>query len=179
MDFQEIKVRFPILKVAELLGLEIKKQANGQFRGCCPIHDGNDPRGFVITPEKGLFYCFKGCGGGDQLALISMVKKVTVQEAALWLVGGDERPAKVASDFQPIDYLEPNHEAVVAAGLEPEVAEAIGAGYAPKGTMRGNVLVPIRLPDGTLIGYIGVEEIIPPPRWHLPNQKVVKLRRSR
>src|ERR1700687_2786311 len=88
VDFAEIKAANPIEKVAELLGIEVTKQRNGQLRGCCPIHGGNDPRGFGITPAKGLWYCFKGCGGGDQLALVAKVKKLSPKEAAEWLVGG-------------------------------------------------------------------------------------------
>ena len=30
-------------------------------------------------------------------------------------------------------------------------------------------------PDGTLIGYIGIQEALTPARWHLPEQKVVRL----
>src|SRR5438105_3860712 len=88
VDFTEVKKEFPIEKVVELLGIDVTKQRNGQLRGCCPIHGGNDPRGFVITPSRGLWYCFKGCGGGDQLALISKVNKVSAKEAAEWLTGG-------------------------------------------------------------------------------------------
>jgi len=77
LDFQQIKADNPIEKVAELLGIEVTKQRNGQLRGCCPIHGGNDLRGFVITPAKGLWYCFKSCGGGDQLALIAKVRKIS------------------------------------------------------------------------------------------------------
>ena len=88
LDFQQVKNDFPIEKVVELLGIEVTKQRNGQLRGNCPIHGGNDPRGFVITPARNLAYCFKGCGGGDQLWLIAKVKDISSKEAAEWLVGG-------------------------------------------------------------------------------------------
>src|SRR5947207_265011 len=87
VDFAEVKAENPIDKVVELLGIEVTKQRNGQLRGRCPIHGGNDPRGFVITPSKGLWYCFKGCGGGDQLALIAKLKKISPKEAAERLTG--------------------------------------------------------------------------------------------
>ena len=60
---------------------------------------------------------------------------------------------------------------------DTDVAELVGAGYAPRGTMKGNVLIPIRLKDGFLIGYVGITELLCPPRWHLPEQKVVHLKR--
>jgi DNA primase len=180
IDFAEVKAANPIEKVVELLGIEVVKQRNGQLRGCCPIHDGNDPRGFVITPAKGLWYCFKGCGGGDQLALIAKVKDITPKEAAEWLVGGtsprtvpDREP--VPEQFQPLDYLDPEHEAVDAVGFPADVAQAVGIGYAPKGTLKGTVAIPIRLPDGRLIGYAGIIEATLPSTWHLTS-KVVRLR---
>lgn len=188
MDFQEVKAAYPIEKVVELLGIDVTKQRNGQLRGCCPIHGGNDPRGFVVTPSKGLWFCFKGCGGGDQLALISKLKKISPKEAAEWLagpVGGTSTPNRepssgtVREQFQPLTYLEAEHEAVIATGLDPEIAQVIGAGYAPRGTMKGQVLLPLRLDSGFLIGYVGVTEVIAPVRWHLPEQKVVKLEQRR
>lgn len=186
VDFADVKARFSIEKVVELLGLELTRQKNGQLRGCCPLHDGNDPRGFVVTPAKGLWFCFKGCGGGDQLALISKVKKISAKEAAEWLtgdVGGTSSSQREpssgnstgTSSFAELTYLEADHEAVIATGLDSEIAELIGAGYAPRGTMKGQVLIPIRLKDGTLIAYVGVQEISPPPRWNLPTPKVVRL----
>ena len=76
----------------------------------------------------------------------------------------------------PLTYLEADHEAVTAAGLDPEIAELIGAGYAPRGTMKGTVAVPVRLADGTLVGYLGITECLTPQKWHLPTPKVVPLR---
>ncbi len=48
-----------------------------------------------------------------------------------------------------------------------EDAERIGVGYAKRGVMRGTVAIPVRLDDGTLIGYIGIEDAVLPPRWQL------------
>lgn len=183
LDFQQVKNDFPIEKVVELLGIEVTKQRNGQLRGNCPIHGGNDPRGFVITPARNLAYCFKGCGGGDQLWLIAKVKDISSKEAAEWLVGGTSTrtvPDREQSpeQFQPLDYLEPDHQAVEAVGFDPEIAAAAGIGFAGRGTMKGTVAVPVRLSDGTLIGYIGIIEATLPNRWHLPNPKVVPLKRK-
>ena len=196
LDFADIKRQYPIEKVIELLGLDLTKQKNGQLRGGCPIHGGNDPRGFVVTPStcppmgkkqmNNCAYCFKCEEGGDALWLISKVRKISAKAAAEWLVGdvgGTEKREKVeTTDDQatggmtPLDYLDPEHEAVMATGLDPEIAALIGAGYAPKGTMRGQVLLPVRLPTGELIGYLGVEEVVEPTKWQLPDPKVVKLR---
>lgn len=179
VDFADVKKQFPIEKVVELLGIEVTKQKNGQLRGPCPIHQGSDQRGFVVTPSKNLFFCFGGCGGGDQLALIAKMRECSPKEAAEWLVGGTVTRTEAEpkpEQFQELGYLEAEHEAVEAIGLDAEVAKAVGLGFAPRGTMKGTVAIPIRLKDGTLIGYIGVTDIATiPSRWHLPSQKVVKL----
>ena len=39
--------------------------------------------------------------------------------------------------------------------------------YAPRGTLRGTVAVPIRTKDGMLVGYIGITEAKLPPRWNV------------
>lgn len=181
VDFAEAKKQFPIEKVMEMLGITAEKQRNGQYRCACPIHKGSDPRGFVATPSKALWYCFGGCGGGDVIALVAKVKEITAKEAAEWLVGGTvprtESEPK-AEQFQELGYLEADHDAVAAVGFEPEVAKALGIGFAPKGTLKGTVAIPIRLPDGSLAGYIGIIEATLPNRWHLPTPKVVPLKRK-
>jgi hypothetical protein len=80
--------------------------------------------------------------------------------------------------LKPLD-LEYDHPAVAALGFSPEDAEQLGIGYAGKGIMKGLVVAPIRLADGYLAGYVGLEEIAKlPPRWHYPEQKVVPLKRA-
>ena len=38
-------------------------------------------------------------------------------------------------------------------------AKALGIGFCSKGVLGGYVAVPLRLPDGTVAGYIGVQEV--------------------
>ena len=44
LKFDEVKDNFPILKVCERLGIELKRQPNGQFRTKCPLHKSDDAR---------------------------------------------------------------------------------------------------------------------------------------
>jgi hypothetical protein len=53
--------------------------------------------------------------------------------------------------------------------LPQDTAEALEIGYAPKGMMKGYVVIPIRLPTGELTGYIGVTEAKLPNELHLSN----------
>jgi DNA primase len=176
LDFQEIKAANPIEKVAKTLGLELKKSGH-QLRGQCPSGAEGD-RKFVITPSKGLWYSFALQKGGDVLALVQLVNDCSAKEAAQFLAGdtsplektkksSPEKSSGSERGFKPLDYLEPDHEAVDAVGFPPDVADAVGIGHAPRGILRGQVAVPIRLPCGQLIGYVGITEATLPPKWSI------------
>jgi DNA primase len=175
VDFRSVKERFDIEKVAQLLGLQLR-QAGQAFRGPCPACESGGERALVITPAKGVWYCWTAHVGGDQLALAAHIRKTEVKDAAEWLDGGksDTKPERKEGTFQPLD-LDHEHAAVVALGFEPADAEQLGIGFASKGIMKGLVAIPIRLPSGDLAGYIGVSEIEKlPPRWHLGNVVPIK-----
>jgi hypothetical protein len=172
VDFADIKTRLTIEKVAELLGLQLK-QSNNALRGPCPVCASGGDRAIVITPAKGVFFCFAAREGGDLIALAAHIRKVDVKDAAAWLDGGtvpskkegsgNQVPPKGNSSLEPLAYLEHEHVAVEALGFAAEDAKALGIGYCPKGIMRGTVAVPVRLEDGTLAGYIGITEAKLPP----------------
>ena len=85
IDFSELKQRVNIEQAAEWLGLQVKK-SGGQLRGVCPVcKDGGD-RALVITPAKGLYYCFGKCRkGGDAISLAASVRGCSLREAAAFL----------------------------------------------------------------------------------------------
>ncbi len=64
-----MKQRVSIERAAGLLGVKLTK--NGpQSPGPCPICKAGGDRAFVITPAKGLYYCFGACGkGGDAITM--------------------------------------------------------------------------------------------------------------
>jgi len=171
IDFEEVKAANPIADVVERLGLKLKKAGNA-LRGPCPSGEGGD-RALVITPSKGVWYSFGLDRAGDVLALVQLVNDCSVKEAAQFLLGtvplekakqsSPERGAE--RGFAPLDYLQADHPAVEALGMNAENAGALGWGYAPRGIMRGFVAVPIRTEDGTLVGYIGITEAKLPPAW--------------
>ena len=171
IDFEAVKADNPIAEVAERLGLTLSK-AGQTLRGPCPSGEGG-PRALAITPSKGVWYSFGKQEGGDVLALVQFVNGGDVKDAAQFLAGtaplekadtsSPERGAE--RGFRPLTYLEPVHPAVEALGLEADDADALGIGYAPRGTLRGTVAVPIRIEDGTLAGYIGITEAKLPSKW--------------
>ncbi|MDP2367254.1 CHC2 zinc finger domain-containing protein [Rhodoferax sp.] len=172
VDFAELKTRVPIEDVLTWLGIETKKASNGQLRGCCPIHGGNSPREFVVTPSKGLYFCFAGCGGGDIIKLVANHRKIGTKEAGAEIAahfgkgtvtaagnstvpGKGTVPQNEKAGFNPLTYLEATHEAVQALGVSAGTCGHFGAGYAPKGILRGRMAIPIHDKAGLLLAYCG------------------------
>lgn len=162
ISFQEIKDRVGILDVVPMLNLKLRQHGE-QWRGRCPACSGDD-RSLVLTEGKG-YYCFKQKRGGDVIALVSHISGLAPLEAAKAILlqfppnrtkadpTGQQKPT---GDLQPLPYLVYDHESVDAMKLTPDVAEALGIGFAPKGMMRSRVVVPLRLPNGRLVGYLGL-----------------------
>lgn len=172
VDFAELKARVPIQDALKWLGVELKVSPNGQLRGCCPIHDGSNPREFVVTPSKGLYFCFAGCGGGDIIKLVASHRKIGTREAAAEIAthfgkstvtaagnstvpGKGTVPQNEKAGFNPLTYLEAAHEAVQALGVSADTCSHFGAGYAPKGILRGRMALPIHSKEGLLLAYCG------------------------
>jgi len=194
IDFAALKERISIENAAALLGLRLTK-SGAQLRGPCPICRTGGDRALAVTPTKNLFYCFGSQSGGDQIQLVAHVRCLKLTEAAEFLGGtstvtststvqstvSKERattPPNEKGQLKPLDYLEPEHPAVEAAGFNPIEAKVLGIGYAGKGLMRGCVAVPIRDDNGTLLGYIGVTEARCPPKGFLHTNVVALPRRS-
>jgi DNA primase len=190
IKFPEVKSQFPILKVCGLLGLMLKREPKGTYRGSCPFCESE--RTFRVTPEKNLCGCFacKDNGvkdySGDQLYLIAKVKGMKgAREAALWLLGdvggtvqksgrSDSSAEGVSTGgMEPLTYLQHDHPDVELVGFDPEDAQRIGIGFAPRGSLQGNVVVPIRLESGFLVGYIGVQDMTLG-KFTFPDEKVVR-----
>lgn len=163
VDFQALKREIGIERVVEWLGIPLKK-AGEQLRGCCPLCQGDNPRAFVVTPAKDLWYAFcRDCAcGGDQLELVARLKGISVREAAIELQNAFASPVDTGA-LQPLDYLDPAHPSVITLGFPEEIAKALGIGYAAKGIMRGRVCIPLRTTDGRLVAYCGINLAQEPP----------------
>ncbi len=188
IPFDELKQRYTIEQVAQLLGLTLKRSGD-TYRGPCPACGSGGERAIVITPSKGLFYCWTAHEGGDLIALAAHIRKTDAKGAAAWLAGSSDNGSQDSSrkgavprteyepGLKPLE-LEHDHVAVEALGFSAEDAAALGIGYASRGIMRGYVAVPVRLEDGTLAGYVGITEAKLPPRWHgIPSRVVVQIRK--
>jgi DNA primase len=97
MDLIQAVKEIPILKVAELLGIEVKRNKAMCFKG----HDSKPSLSF--TPAKNLFYCFGCAVGGSNIELVKQVKGVNNKDAIFWLknnfIGQIDLPQKQRRDY--------------------------------------------------------------------------------
>lgn len=159
LDFKQVKEAHDILSVAQRLGLQLK-QSGEQYRSMCPKCQGG-PRDLVITPSKGLHFCFNAKKGGDQIALVAHIKGTDQKAAAEWIAGTVPVPGTVPQEQKgrtncpTLAYLESTNEDVQKFGISVETCEHFGAGYAPKGIMRGRLAIPVHDRQGNLLAYCG------------------------
>lgn len=175
VDFKALKERVLIEDAIALLGMEMKKSGE-QYRSSCPRCGGSE-RTLVITPGKQAAYCFSARKGGDVIWLAAHVREEDLKDAAAFLDGGNStstgngtssrngtspKPAPQSArgkeggrTLQPLAYLQSAHEAVEALGVESETADHFGAGYAPRGILRGRMAIPIHSAAGELLAYCG------------------------
>lgn len=194
LDFQAIKRSYSIDEIMSMTGLPFRKDGKS-YRCECPVHGGGK-RGLVVSPNErdekgdvGVFYCFGEKAGGDRVALLTHVraskpyavfKELAERRPAVPDLEPSPAPIKVPEEkekeggvergFKPLPYLTFDDPAVLALGIPPEVAEATGLGFAPRGLHRGRVAIPLRLADGAIVGYISIEantSVQLPPRWSL------------
>ncbi len=194
LDFQAIKRSYSIDEIMSMTGLPFKKDGKS-YRCECPVHGGGK-RGLVVSPNEndekgdvGVFYCFGEKAGGDRVALLAHVRDS--KPYAVFKELAERRPSapeKLPNSsrmeptvpeekeggsspergFRELPYIEPAHPSVQALGFPPEIAAALGLGYAPRGHHKQRVAVPLRLADGRLVGYISLGgDVLLPPKWHL------------
>jgi DNA primase len=187
IDFAALKEKVSIGQCVQMLDLRMK--GNDQLRSGCPACRSGGDRALAVNVSKGSFYCFADGKGGDQIALVAHIRGVSQREAAQEIaehfrIGEPkaekpERTAeKVEGGMEPLSYLEHDHPAVETLGFDAETAQALGIGHAPRGMMKGLVAIPIRLEDGSVAGYLGVNDIAKlPPKWQLPTSNVVALKK--
>jgi DNA primase len=174
VDFQDLKARVNIADVLPLLGI-VTKPFGAQLRACCPIHKGREPRGFVVTPAKGLWYCFGGCGGGDMISLVAKMRGCDEKDAARFIADGTGAssgnrtvPGSGNSSPQPREErrrgfdaeayakgLDPAHAALAPLGIAPETFREWKAGYSTSSVNRGRLALPIASKVGSIVGYAG------------------------
>jgi DNA primase len=200
IDFKEVKRLVSVERAMIYLSLKGLKAEQGSYRGECPSCKDSGSRALVITPEKESFYCHHAKKGGDVISLVAHLHGTSMKESASWLLDRhgktkekatvpqkkvEERPKSPGisknenpGNFQPLSHLQFDHENVRAIGISAEDAERLGIGYTARGLLKGHVCIPVRLEDGTLSGYVGIQSGKVPKEWHgLKPTNVVPLKK--
>ena len=170
VDFAELKTRVSIEQAMQMLGLKLNFHGN-QYRGACPVCKAGGDRALVVTPTKGLFYCFAKRTGGDQIALAAHIRGCQLREAADVLGGNctvprdntvpgtvPPAPAVKKPGFDPEAYaarLDPAHTSLASLGISAETLKAWKAGYSNSGTNRGRLAIALHDRDGNILGFAG------------------------
>jgi hypothetical protein len=174
IDYKSLRERVSLHQGIQYLGLKAIEK-NGTFRTACPACRRGGDRALAITPMKG-WSCWAnggnrpGASGLDATSLVAHVKGVTNHNAAIELIrhyAVEKEPRapspapKQVREARPLDYLTYT-EAVEGLGISEETCREWGAGFAPRGTMIGRFLVPIRRKDGSYyvvddrVQYVGI-----------------------
>lgn len=84
IDYKRIKKSVTIEQVLRHYDLwDGLKPSGRSMIGCCPIHQGTNPRQFSVNPEKNIFNCFGDCqGGGNIIDLVAKLEDCSISEAA-------------------------------------------------------------------------------------------------
>jgi len=176
VDFAELKTRVSIEQAAQMLGLRLQPHGN-QHRGACPACQSGGDRALIVTPAKGLFYCFANKVGGDVIALTAHIRGIPVKEAADQLdrafgtvqngtstVSKSRATAPQAPEarkqpaFDPEAYaarLDASHASLALLGISAETLNAWKAGYSNSGTNRGRLAIALHDRDGNILGFAG------------------------
>jgi CHC2 zinc finger len=85
VDFAQVKRVVSLAMVLSRYGiLDQLKRLGSQLSGCCPIHDGTNPKQFVVHLASNTWHCFSPeCNrGGGVLELVALRERVPINRAA-------------------------------------------------------------------------------------------------
>lgn len=189
IDYAALKAAVSIEQAASMLDMQLTASGN-QLRGPCPVCTSNNPRAIVITPSKGVFYCFANGKGGDLIRLAAHVLGVEEKDAAKFLaeqLGTVTSNVTVTSDstvkvskeraFDPVVFAEKLQytDQVKALGYSEEEARNFRVGF-----YRGHVYIPSVYPSGAIAGWSKVVDgkLVRPTAWLSDTSNVIQLKKA-
>jgi DNA primase len=191
VSFAEIKRRIALEQVLHRYQVDwLRRSGPHQYRGRCPIHQGQGTEAFHANLERGVFHCFACGAGGHVLDFVCAMEGCSIREAALRLQeahgegnvgmprvesgGTEERKlvTKKRRDNPPLGFqlnLDRGHPYLARRGIEALVADYFGVGYfAGRGLMSHRLAIPIHDPGGRLVAYSGRTLDGSEPRYRFP-----------
>lgn len=89
-SYDQVISSVSLVEIAERAGARLRK-SNGEYRGSCPLHGGNNNTAFVIynAGDRWRWKCYsKGCGSGDVIDFVALWQGTDPKGAYEWLGGG-------------------------------------------------------------------------------------------
>lgn len=80
VTIERIKEQTDLVSLIQNYGDPLRK-AGQNFRGQCPIHDGDNPTALVVDPERGLWHCHACGAGGDALDWLTQRWRLVFNDA--------------------------------------------------------------------------------------------------
>lgn len=186
--FAEVKSRVRLRQVLQAYGVDwLRHSGIGQYRGRCPIHQGQGTEAFHANLAQDLFHCFACGAGGNVLDFVSAMERCSIREAALRLQetcggsgtlpaagGGSTRRKLVTKEREvnpPLGFaleLDRAHPYLARRGIDAVTAAHFGVGYCGRGLLRGRIAIPIHDDAGRLVAYCGRALDEAEPRYRFP-----------
>lgn len=191
VSFADIKRQVPLEEVLRSYGVDWLRRSGGpqQYRGRCPIHQGQGTEAFHANLGRNAFHCFACGAGGNVLDFVAKMEGCSVREAALRLqasqgpgVGatgvsssGPERRELVTKKREsnpPLGFslkVDGTHPYLARRAIDPLTAGHFGVGYySGRGVMSQRIAIPIHDPQGGLVAYCGRALDGAIPRYRFP-----------
>jgi len=191
VNFAEIKSRVKLAAVLRSYGVDWLRHSGPpqQYRGRCPIHQGQGTEAFHAHLGRGVFHCFACGAGGNVLDFVAAMEGCCVRKAALRLQGSHDqggRPAGVPARGPrrrelvtkkrevnpPLSFaldVDSGHPYLAGRGLHPRTVDHFGVGYyGARGLMQGRIAIPIHDDQSRLVAYCGRALDEDAPRYRFP-----------
>jgi len=190
VDFAEIKRRITLEQVLRSYEVTwLRHSGVDQYRGRCPIHQGEGKEAFHANLKRGVFHCFACGAGGNVLDFVAAMEGGSIREAALRLrrYPGDTSVSAVPAAAEltrrklvtkkrrvnpPLGFtleLDRRHPYLARRGIEGATADHFGVGYfRGHGLMSGCIAIPIHDDAGRLVAYCGRANDGVEPRYRFP-----------
>jgi DNA primase len=190
IEFASLKERVPLMRVLERYQIAgLRRSGKDQWRGRCPLHDGEGREAFHVNTAQQLFHCFSCGAGGTVLDLVAALEHCGLREAAEKLAagwgvptsnsGGATVPPREATvtkkreGVRPLPFrlrgVDGRHPYVSARGISERTANTFGVGFYPgPGLLSRRLVIPIHNEAGQLVAYCGRSLDGTEPRYKFP-----------
>jgi len=190
VSFADLKQQVHLEEVLRCYGVDwLRHSGPQQYRGRCPIHQGQGTEAFHANLTRNVFHCFACGAGGNVLDFVAQMESCSVREAALRLQAAQgpgvgavqgarsgpvrrELVTKKREANPPLSFsleVDGRHPYLARRGIDPITAGHFGVGYyGGRGVMSRRIAIPIHDHQGRLVAYCGRALDGAVPRYRFP-----------